>query len=53
MVQSFDFEALEEFTNQNSDNCQRINTLYIHNFYYYIPRPETEVILGQGCGGHL
>lgn len=53
MVQSFDFDALDEFTNQNSDNCQRIKTLYIHNFYYYIPRPEMEVIIGQGCGGHL
>ena len=57
LVQSFDFEMLDEIDSLNSEHqgptSNKIRTLYIHNFYYYYPVEDEEAALRQGAGGHL
>lgn len=57
LVQSFDFEILDEINRLNSVTpeacCIPIKTLYIHNFYYDQPVANPEEALQQGAGGHM
>lgn len=50
LVQSFDSQILEEFEQICSSELYKVRTVYLHNFYNYIPLPPTEVILSQGDG---
>lgn len=49
-VQSFDHQFLKEFEQICSSELYKIRTVYLHNFYNYIPLPSTEDILSQGDG---
>lgn len=57
MVQSFDHEILGEFENFNKNNQQKVNTIYLQNYYYDVPLNKTIDELtskdGQGAGSHF
>lgn len=48
-------ETSSIFSRQSQFTQHPLNvaTLYLHNYYHYIPRSPTHEMINQGCGGHL
>jgi len=58
IIQSFNHDTLKYFENVNSafkdDPLQKINTLYLENFYWYTPLSKLEAMTKEnGRGSHM